>query len=194
VRTTAAIGAVFLILFACSSSYGQGDADSPQYAAPSDLTILKHHFGGERRFVTESTPQSERGGEPATRVVSHSVMTVSVKAKSNSLKTIVGVSWYFVLAKASGEKVFSIPFFTEVDLTSRQTKTFRGEIERLPKYRRAVSVEELKNPDKSPARERIVVTCVMFADGTLSPLNEASKGDCQRLEAAPQIRKKIEKL
>jgi hypothetical protein len=34
----------------------------------------------------------------------------------------------------------------------------------------------------------------MFADGTSSPLNEASKGDCQRLQASPQIRKKIEKL
>ena len=193
-RTKATIGAVFLFLFACGSSYGQGDAGSPQYAAPADLTILKHHFGGERQFVTESTPQSERGGEPATRVVSQAIMTVSVKAKSNSPKTIVGVSWYFVLAKASGEKVFSIPFFTVVDFTSRQTKTFKGEIERLPKYRRAVSVEELKNPDKSPAGERIVVTCVMFADGTSSPLNEASKGDCQRLQASPQIRKKIEKL
>jgi hypothetical protein len=194
VRTTAAIGAVFLILFAGSSSYGQGDADSPQYAAPSDLTILKHHFGGERRFVTESTPQSERGGEPATRVVSHSVMTVSVKAKSNSPKNIVGLSWYFVLAKASGERVFSVPFFTEVDLTSRQTKTFKAEIERLPKHPQAISVEELENPDKGPARERIVVTCVMFADGTTSPLNEASKVDCQRLQTSPQIRKKIEKL
>ena len=193
-KANATIGAVFLLLFAAGIGYGQGDANSPRYASPSDLTIVKHNFGGERRFVTESTPQSQRGGEPATRVVSQAVMTVSVKAKSNSPKAIVGVSWYFVLANNSGEEYFSIPFFTPVDFTSRQTKIFKGEIERLPRHPRAISVDELKNPDKGPAQERIVVTCVMFSDGTSSPLNEASKRDCQRLQTLPEIRKKIEKL
>ena len=192
-KAIATIGAVVLYL-ACGLGCGQDGADSKPHVAPPELTVLKHAFGGERRFVTEATPQSERGGEPATRVVSQPVMTVSVKARSNATKTIVGVSWYFVVAKETGEEYFSIPFITPVDIASRQTKTFKGEIERLPMQRRAVTVDELTNPLKRPAQERIVITCVVFSDGTSSPLNEAAKQDCQRLQVAPQIRKKIEKL
>jgi len=192
VKAIATIGAVVLFL-AYGLGCGQDTADSKPHVAPPELTVLKHAFGGDRRFVTETTPQSERGGEPATRVVSQPTMTVSVKAKSNATKTIVGVSWYFVLAK-DAEEYFSIPFLTPVDIASRQTKTFKGEIKRLPTHRRAVTVDELKNPSKTSAQERIVITCVVFSDGTTSPLNEASKNDCQRLQVVPEIRKKIEKL
>jgi hypothetical protein len=61
-----------------------------------------------------------------------------------------------------------------------------------------VTVEELKNQVKTPARipplERVVITCVLFADGTSAPLTDAARGDCRRLQASPEIRKKIEKL
>ena len=120
-------------------------------------------------------------------------MTVSVKAKSNTTKSIVGVSWYFVLTKNTGEEEFSIPFTTPVEIASQQTRTFKGEIVKLPRRSRAVTVDELKNPPKTPAEGRIVITCVMFADGTFSPLNEAAKSDCVRLQTSTEIRKKIEK-
>jgi hypothetical protein len=192
VTTIVTIG-VCLLFFAGGYGYAQ-DTTPPRYAAPSELTILKHNFGGERRFVTEATPQSERGGEPARRIVSQPVMTVSVKVRSNATKPIIGISWYFVLTKNSTEDYFSLPFVTQIDIAPQNAKTFKADVERLPGRARAVTVDELKHPDKSPVRERIVITCVAFADGTTSPLNEASKSDCGRLATRPEIRKKIEKL
>lgn len=183
----------WVLILVGGSSYAQ-DANPPQYAAPSGLTILKHNLNTERRFVTESTPHSERGGEPATRVVSQPVMTVSVKVKSNTTKPIIGVSWYFVLTKNSKEDYFSLPFVTPIDIAPQNQRTFKTEIERLPRHPRAVTVDELKQTDHSPPRERIVITCVAFADGTTSPLNEASQKDCRRLETSPEIKKKIGKL
>ena len=191
-KAIATIGAVVLYL-ACGLGCGQDGAAAKPHVAPPELTILKHAFGQERRFVTEATPQSEGGGAPATRVVSKPVMTVSVKARSSATKTIVGVSWYFVLAKAADEEYFSTLFITPVEIAARQTKTFKGEIEKLPTHRRAVTVDELKNPSTTPVQERVVITCVLFSDGTSSPLNEAARNDCQRLQVAPEIRRKIEK-
>jgi hypothetical protein len=190
VKLAATIGAVILC-FACSSSYGQDQAERKPHVAPPELTILKHNLGSERRFVNEAMPQSPRGGEPPTRLVSQLVMTVSVKVRSNATKAIVGVSWYFVLTKNSSEDYFSLPFITPTDIPPRGSKTFKVEIERLPGRSRAVTVDELKHPDKGPGRERIVITCVVFSDGTSSPLNGASKRDCRQLEAAPEIRRKI---
>ena len=190
-KTIATIGACVLF-FAFGPACAQ-DSNPPRYVAPSELTILKHSFGGERRFVTEATPQSARGGEPAMRVVSSAVMTVSVKVRSNTTKPIVGLSWYFVLTRNSAEDYFSLPFVTPIDIAPQNAKTFKAEIQRLPKRARAVTVDELKQHDKSPARERIVITCVAFADGTTASLNEASQADCRRLERSAEIRKKIEK-
>lgn len=189
-KTIATIAAVVLCL-ACGTSLGQENSDPPPHVAPPELTVLKHAFGSDHRFVTEAVPQSARGGEPATRVVSRGFTSVSVKAKNNTTKRVVGISWYFILSKNTGEEVFSIPFITPVDISSKQTRTFTGEIERLPKHQRAVTVEELKNPVKTRAQERIVVTCVLFADGTSSPLTDAARNDCQRLQSSPEIRKKI---
>jgi len=162
--------------------------------APPQLTILKHEVRPESKFATESIPASKRGGEPATRVVSQTIMVASIKAKSNAPQTIVGVSWYFVLRKRTGEELFSIPFVTPVQIPAQQTKTFKGEFDHFPTHPRAVTVDELKNPEQNAAQERIVITCVMFSDGTFSPLNDASKRDCERLQTAPEIRRKIEKL
>ena len=185
---------VCVLFFACGSSSAQ-QSDPPRYSAPTDLTILKHSFGGERRFVTEAMPESERGGQPATRIVSAPVMTVSVKVRNNATRAIVGVSWYFVLTRNASEDYFSVPFVTPTDISPRNSKTFKAEVQRLPGRSRAVTVEELKNADKRPGRERerIVITCVVFSDGTTSPLNDASKRDCRQLETSPEIRRKIEK-
>lgn len=180
-----------VLLLACG--YGQGKTELPRYVAPTELTILKHNFGSERRFVTESTPQSVRGGEPATRVVSQPISTVSLKVKSKATKTIVGVSWYFVLARNSSEDYFSLPFITPTEIAPQNTRTIKAQVERLPGRARAITVDELKHPDKNSAQERIVITCILFTDGTSSPLNEASQRDCRRLETSPEIRKKIEK-
>jgi hypothetical protein len=80
-----------------------------------------------------------------------------------------------------------------IQIDGGKTKTITGEISELPRgHRRAVTVEELQNPDKTPAQERIVISCVLFADGTFSSLNDASKTDCNQLQAAPQIRKKLQ--
>ena len=182
-----------LLVLAGSSSYAQ-DANPPRYVAPAELTILKHSLNSERRFVTEATPQSERGGEPATRVVSQIALTLSVKVRSNATKPIIGVSWYFVLAKTSTEDYFSLPFVTPIDIAPQNERTFKADIERLPRQPRAVSVDELQQPDKTPPRERIVITCVAFADGTTAALNEASQNDCRRLETSAEIRKKIDKF
>ena len=188
----ASILAAIILSIVSSSTYAQDQAEPKPHVAPSELTILKHSFGSERRFVTESIPESHRGGEPATRVVAQSVMTVSVKAKSNTPKTIIGVSWYFVLANQNtGQEVFSLPFVTPVDIAAQKTKIFKGQIERLPLPSRAVTVDELKHPVK-PAQERIVITCVMFSDGSLSPLNDASRLDCGRLQTSPELRRKLE--
>jgi hypothetical protein len=192
-KTAAAISAVVLFL-ACGCGYGQDQVDSRPHVSPPELTILKHDFGSDHRFVTESVPQSQRGGEPATRIVSKGFMSVSVKAKNNTTKRVVGISWYFIFTNQNtGENIFSMPFNTPVDIASQQTKIFKAEIERLPKPARAVTVEELKNPVKPTAQERIVITCILFADGTSSPLNEAARSDCQHLQVSAETRKKIEK-
>jgi hypothetical protein len=43
-------------------------------------------------------------------------------------------------------------------------------------------------------QERVVITCIAFSDGTVSPLNDAAGADCQRLRSSPEIRKKLQKL
>ena len=177
------------------SNYGQVREGPPSYVTPPQLTILKHTFAPESRFATEPIAASERGGEPATRVVAQTVMAVSEKAKSSAPKTIVGVSWYFAMRTRNGEALFNVPFLTQVEIASQQTKTFKGEMERMPWARpRAVTVDELKNqPEQTPMQQRVVITCMIFSDGTFSALNDASKSDCERLQASPEIRKKIEK-
>jgi hypothetical protein len=192
-KAAAAISAVVVCL-ACGTGLGQTISDPPPHVAPPELTILKHSFGSEHRFVTESVPRSDRGGEPATRIVSKGFMSVSVKAKNNTTKRVVGISWYFIFTNQNtGENIFSMPFNMPVDIASQQTRTFKAEIERLPKPARAVTVEELKNPVKPAPQERIVITCILFSDGTSAPLNEAARPDCQQLQASTEIRKKIEK-
>ena len=144
--------------------------------------------------MTEATPTSASGGEPATRVVTKPTMSVSVKVKSEASQTVAGISWYFAVEQ-NGEQYFRIPFITPVEIPAGRTKTFKGEIERLPRRRpHTVTVDELKNPVTAPAHEQVVITCVIFSDGSVSPLNHAAGVDCQRLQSSPEIKKKLQKL
>jgi len=193
-QTTSAIIPAFIFFLAGGAVCLQDRADGPGRDAPPELRILSHTFGSDPKFVTEATPTSPNGGEPATRVVTKSTMSVSVKVKSESSRTIAGISWYFAVAQ-NGEQYFRIPFITPVEIPAGKTKTFKGEIERLPRRRpHTVTVDELKNPVTAPAQEQVVITCIVFSDGTVSALNDAAAVDCQRLQSSPEIRKKLQKL
>src|SRR5438045_3325559 len=76
--------------------------------APPEVTISKHRFGSEARFVNQT--KQTGGQEPPTQVVTRSVMMVSVQARNNGSKTVVGLSWYFALRKNENEDYFRIPF------------------------------------------------------------------------------------
>ncbi len=181
------------VLFLAGTCHAQ-DADvSRSSDSPPELTVLKHSRGFTRKFTTERVPQSQTGGEPPTRVVSKSVMTIKANLKSNTTKSVAGISWYFVVQRNPDDVYFRIPFVSPIQIDGGKTKTITGEIRELPRgHRRAVTVDELQNPDKTPAQERIVISCVLFADGTVSSLNDASKIDCDQLQASPQIRKKLQ--
>jgi len=144
--------------------------------------------------VTEATPTSPNGGEPARRVVTKPIRAVSVKVKSESSRTVAAVSWYLAVER-NGEQYFRIPFITPIEIPAGKTKTFRGEIERMPPRRpHTVTVDEFKNRGNSMEREHVVLTCILLSDGTVSPLNGAADADCQRLQSSSEIRKKLQKL
>jgi hypothetical protein len=193
-QTTSVIIPAFVLFLAGGAVCAQSSTDGPGRDAPAELRILNHTFGSDQRFVTETTPTSTNGGEPATRVVTKSTMAVSVKVKSESSRTIAGVSWYFEVER-NGELYFRIPFITPVEIPAGKTKTFKGLIESLPRrHPGIVTVDELKNPLNTPAQEHVVVTCILFSDGAVSSLNDAGDLDCQRLQSSPEIRKKLQKL
>jgi hypothetical protein len=190
-QTTSATIPAFFLLLAGGGLCAQNSTVGPHGEAPPELRILNHTFGRDARFVTEATPVSPSGGEPATRVVTKTTMAVSVKVKSESSRTVAAVSWYFAVER-NGERYFRIPFITPVEIPAGKTKTFKGEIERLPRpVPRTVTVDELKNPRNAPAQERVVITCILFSDGTVSPLNDAAGLDCRRLQSSPDIKKKL---
>ena len=193
-RTTSATIPAFILFLTGGGLCAQDSTDGPRRESPAELRILNHTLGSDAKFVTEATPTSPNGGEPATRVVTKPIRAVSVRVKSESSRTIAGVSWYFAVER-NGEQYFRIPFITPVEIPAGKTKTFRGEIEEMPRRRpHTVSVDELKNPGNSTAREHVVITCILFSDGTVSPLNDAADADCQRLQSSPEIRKKLQKL
>lgn len=193
-QTIATIAAVVLIVAGAPS--GRQNPVSSVHEAPPELTILKHVFGSARRFTTEAA-DSKPGGEPNPHVVSKILLSVSVKATSRASKPIVGVSWNFVFVnKNTGEELFNIPFITPIFLGPQQTKTFKGDFDKdeLPHHPRTVSVDELGKSAAPPAaEERVVITCVMFADGTFSALNDEVRSDCSHLQSSPEIKKKLQK-
>ena len=172
----------FLLCFSSSgSTLGQQNnqnAPAQDTEAPAEVTILKHRFGSEGRFINETRPSSQTG---ATQVVQTSVLTASVKLRSNTTKTIVGISWYFILQKSVNEEYFRIHFVSRIEIQPHRTQTLKEDIKRIPMPPRAVSIDELKNQRQPPGQERIVVNCVLFSDGSFSPLNDSAQKDCQRL-------------
>jgi hypothetical protein len=191
-QTTIATIPAFILLLAAGGLCAQNSTVGSHGEAPPELRIVNHRLGRDARFVTEATPVSSTGGEPPTRVVTKPTMAVSVKVKSESSRTVAAVSWYFA-AERNGQR-FHIPFITPVEITAGKTKTFKGEIERLPRpIPHTVSVDELKNPRNAPAHERVVITCILFSDGTVSPLNDTVGLDCRRLQSSPEIKKKLQK-
>lgn len=184
---------VCLLSFSIGSSIPGQKSESgstPQRDAPPEVTILQHKYGSKRRFVNQTRRNS--GQEPTTQVITQSVPIISVKVRSISSKAIVGFSWFLVFEMNNDENYSRMPFITAVDIKPNTTKTFYGEIdiESLPRHPRTITVDELKNPPATRPKERIEINCVLFSDGTTSPLNDAAEADCQRLRASSQIRKK----
>ena len=160
--------------------------------APPEIVIIKHALEQGARFSNEMSrdPQS---AEPATQPRRESVTFISVSVKSNTTKTIVGVSWYFVLQQGSEDEFFRVPFITPANIESKKTKTIKGELDMVDLMRRhphTVTVDQLKNPVRTPAQERIVVSCLLFSDGTFSGLNEAANADCRRLVMMAQSKQR----
>lgn len=158
-----------LLVPACGLLFSHSDSGQSPIAkgtpprvdeAPPEITILKHALDHEARLVNE---MNSAGGEPTTRIGSEPVTFVSVKVRGNTLRTIVAVSWYFVLQKSNDEEYFRVPFLTPAEIEGEKTKTIKGELDMadlLRKHPQAVTVDELKNPVKTPARERIVISCL----------------------------------
>ena len=169
-----------LLCFSSSTSSQQENQNAPAQdaEAPAEVTILKHRFRSEGRFINETRPNSETG---ATQVLQTSVLTASVKVRSNTTKTIVGISWYFILQKSVSEEYFRIHFVSRTEIQPHKTQTLKEDIRKIPMPARAVSVDELKNPRQPHTQERIVVNCVLFSDGSFSPLDDSAQKDCRLL-------------
>jgi len=135
--------------------------------SPAELTILKHELSFERTLT-------------------NSVQVVLAKVRNNTDKPIVGVTWYFVLNKNSHDEYFRIRFRSQTEIKGEKTKTLKGAVAKWPRLPRAVSVDELKNEIPVPPHERIVVTCLLFADGTFASLKDWPAEDCQRLGSPPK--------
>src|SRR5215813_1166925 len=115
--------------------------------APPEIVIINHQRGHEDRFVNEINTTPRTGAEPTSEVVKEADFIVSVKVRSDTTKTISGISWYFVLQRGDEEEVLRVPFITRSDLESRKTKTLKGPLDMrvlMHPHPRAVTVDELK--------------------------------------------------
>jgi hypothetical protein len=160
--------------------------------SPPEVTILKHGYSFEPGFVSAVKPDSQSThDEPATKIWTKTVIVVSAKVRSNTTKKITGITWYFVLKKSSGEEYFRIRFSSQTEIAGEKTKTLKGTLERWPRGpRRAVSVDELRARPPAPPQERILISCLLFSDGSFSSLKDSPTEDCQGLVSAEKIQKK----
>ena len=95
------------------------------------------------------------------------------------------MTWYFILHKTADEEYFRVRFVNTSIIEAGKTKTITGEMDgipRPPQTTRVVSIDELSKPHPL-AQERIVISCIMFADGSFSSLNEFTKEDCESPKA-----------
>jgi hypothetical protein len=89
--------------------------------------------------------------------------------------------WYFVLHKSADEEYFRVRFVDTSIIEAGKTRTLTGEMDRIPRGPQTVSVNELSKP-RPQAQERIVISCILFAAGTYSALNESTIEDCDTLK------------
>lgn len=154
----------------------------PRWDSPPEVTILKHHFGVSKKFLSETTPNpSSTSDEPTSRLRTNVNPAVYLKIKNQTSKKIIGMIWYFVLHKSENEEFFRVRFVNTTGIEARKTKTLTGEMDRIPRPPQTVSVDELSRP-RPQAQERIVISCIMFDDGSFSSLNEFTKEDCESLK------------
>jgi hypothetical protein len=161
-------------------------------ASPPEVTILKHGLSFERGFVSAVKPDSQSTHDkPMPQIRMTSLIVVSAKVKNNTTKKITGVTWYFVLKKGSDEEYFRIRFTSHTEIAGEKTKTLEETFERWPRGpRRAVSVDELKAGPPAPPQERILISCLLFSDGSSSSLKDSPTADCQDLALAEKVQKK----
>jgi hypothetical protein len=154
----------------------------PRWDSPPEVTILKHRFGASKKFASETTQHpSNPTGEPSSRLRTKVNPAVYLELKNQTTKKIIGMIWYFVLHKSENEEFFRVRFVNTTVIEAGKTRTLTGEMNRIPRPPQTVSVDELSKP-RPQAQERIVVSCIMFADGSLSALNEFTKEDCESLK------------
>ena len=154
----------------------------PRWDSPPEVKILKHRFGASKKFVSETTPNpSNPTGEPSSRLRTKVKPAVYLELKNQTTKKIIGMIWYFVLHKSENEEFFRVRFVNTTVIEAGKSRALTGEMDRMPRPPQTVSVDELNTP-RRPAQERIVISCIMFADGSFSSLNEFTKEDCESLK------------
>ena len=158
----------------------------PRWDSPPEVTILKHEFGISKKFVSETSPNpSIPSGEPSSSLRNRANPAVYLKVKNQAPKKIVSMVWYFVLQKTADEEYFRVRFVDTAIIEAGKTRTLTGEMDRIPRHPQTVSVDELNTP-RPPAQERIVISCIMFEDGSFSALSESTKEDCESLKTIPK--------
>lgn len=151
--------------------------------SPPEVTILKHGWSFERRFASKVKidPQNAND-ESMSQVFIRFATFVSVKVRNNTTKKITGVTWYLVLIKASSEEELArMRFSSQTKIEPKKTAMVKGKLERWPRGPRAVTVDELKTQVVGPPKERVQISCLLFADGSFSSLKESSNSDCHSL-------------
>jgi hypothetical protein len=154
----------------------------PRWDSPPEVTILKHRFGVSKKFVSQTNPHpTNPSGEPSSRLGTNVNPAVYLELKNQTTKKIIGMIWYFVLHKSDNEEYFRVRFVDTSVIEAGKTKKLTGEMDRIPRPPQTVSVDELSKP-RPQAQERIVISCIMFDDGSFSSLNQFTKEDCESLK------------
>ena len=162
----------------------------PRWDSPPEVLILKHKFGTSKKLVNEvSSNPSITSGEPSSRLATNVKPAVYLELRNQTTKKIVGMIWYFVLHKSENEEVFRVRFVNTKVIEAGKKKSLTGEMDRIPRGPGTVSVDELSKP-RPQAQERIVISCILFADGSFSSLNEFTKEDCETLKPTQNTKNK----
>ena len=184
------------MLSACGFVFGQQKNDKqklpPRWESPPEVTILEHRFGTSRKPVIDTSPDPlSPKGEPASSVRMNLSPAVFLKIKNETTRKIAGMIWYFALHKTADEEYFRVRFVNTSTIEAGKTRTLLGEMETVPRpppQVHVVTVDELGKP-LPPAQERIVISCIMFADGSFSSLNEFTKADCESLKSIEKAKR-----